>query len=80
MARRGEGGYRIISSDWADFNKTIGSSLELKTLSRKEMEKLQLTAYFLFYLKNWRLWDFFKLLSEERKVVFAVLKKIFIKQ
>ncbi|MEK7071881.1 MAG: radical SAM protein, partial [Patescibacteria group bacterium] len=62
MALRGEGGYRIISSDWADFNKTIGASLELETLSRKELEKLQLLAYFVFYFKNWRFWDFFKLL------------------
>lgn len=76
MAKRGEGGYKIISSDWADFNKTIGSSLELETLSRKELEKLQLTAYLLFYLKNWRLWDLLKLFWEEWKVAFAVFKKI----
>ena len=76
MARRGEGGYRIISSDWADFNKTIGSSLELETLTRKEMEKLQLMGYLVFYLKNWRLWDFLKLLWNEKMVVWAVLKKI----
>lgn len=80
MALRGEGGYRIISSDWADFNKTIGASLELETLSRKELEKLQLLAYFVFYFKNWRFWDFFKLLLGEKKIVFAVLKKIFTKQ
>jgi len=76
MALRGEGGYRIISSNWADFNKTIGSSLELKTLPRKELEKLQLMGYLLFYLKNWRLWDFLKLFLGERRVVFAVIKKI----
>lgn len=78
MAKRGEGGYRIISSDWADFNKTIGSSLELETLSRKDLEKLQLMAYFIFYLKNLRFFDFFKLLIGERKVAFSVIKKIFI--
>ena len=76
MAINGEGGYRMISSDWADFNKTIGSSIELETLSRKEMEKLQLQAYFLFYFKNWRLWEFLKLLYCERRVAWAVVKKI----
>lgn len=78
MALKGEGGYRIISSNWADFNKTIGSSLELETLSRKEMEKLQLLGYFLFYFKNWRFRDFFKLLWQEKRVVRAVLGKILI--
>lgn len=76
MAKKGEGGYRIISSDWADFNKTIGSSLELETLSRKEMEKLQLEGYLLFYLKNWRIGGFLKLLWQEKRVAWAVLKKI----
>jgi anaerobic magnesium-protoporphyrin IX monomethyl ester cyclase len=76
MALRGEGEYKVISSDWSDFNKTIGSSLELKNLSRKQLEKLQLMAYFIFYIKNWRFLDFFKLFLNERKVVFAVIKKI----
>lgn len=77
MALRGEGGYKIISSDWADFNKTLGSSLELETLSRKDMEKLQLLGYSLFYLKNWRFLGFFGLLWQERRVVWAILRKIF---
>ncbi|MBI2041617.1 MAG: cobalamin B12-binding domain-containing protein [Candidatus Nealsonbacteria bacterium] len=76
MALKGEGNYRIISSDWADFNKTIGSSLELTTLSRKEMEKLQVMGYCLFYFKNRRFWEFLKLLWSERRGVFAVIKKI----
>lgn len=77
MALKKEGGYNIISSDWADFNKTIGSSLELETLSRKEMEKIQLQGYLLFYLKNWRLWGLLKLLWQEKRVIWAILKKIF---
>lgn len=77
MALKGEGGYRIISSDWADFNKTLGSSLELETLSRREMEKIQLRGYLLFYLKNWRPGGLLKLLWQEKRMVWAILKKIF---
>ena len=27
MAKKGEGGYKIISSNWADYNKQLGNAL-----------------------------------------------------
>jgi anaerobic magnesium-protoporphyrin IX monomethyl ester cyclase len=58
MARRGEGGYRLLSSNWRDFNKQIGNALELEALSRSDMERLQLIGYTYFFLRNLRLIDF----------------------
>jgi len=54
MARKGEGGYRLLSLDWSDYNKQIGNALELETLSRKQMERLQLSGYLKILIKNFR--------------------------
>jgi len=76
MAKKGEGGYKIISADWADYNKTIGNSLELETLSRKELERLELLAYLRFYLFNYRFLDLAKLFLNQRRVVLTAIKKL----
>lgn len=76
MAKRGEGGYKIISTDWADYNKTIGNSLELETLGRKELERLELLAYLRFYLFNYRFLDLAKLFLSQRRVVLTAIKKL----
>jgi len=76
MANHGDGKYKIISPEWEDFNKTIGNSLELEGLSRKELEKLELMGYFKFYLLNFRLLDFLKLFMKQRNLLFALFKKL----
>jgi len=54
MVRRGEGNYRVLSADWKDFNKQIGNALEMKDISRQELERYQLKFYLFFYLLTWR--------------------------
>ncbi len=76
MATSGQGGYKIISSSWNDFNKTIGNSLELKSLSRSELEKLELLGYLKFYLFNLRIVDLIKLFIHQKGVVFSAIKKL----
>ncbi|MBI4333643.1 MAG: B12-binding domain-containing radical SAM protein [Chloroflexi bacterium] len=76
MARRGEGGYRLISADWDDFNKNIGNSLELETLDRKQMEKLQVWGYLKFYLVNVRLIAGLQYFLSQRRLGLAILKKL----
>lgn len=75
MAKNGVGGYRLISKDWKAFNKTIGNALELKQLNRRTLEKLQLLAYFKFYLFNLRIIDLAKLFVKERKILIQYAKK-----
>jgi hypothetical protein len=58
MAQRGEGGYRLLSRDWKDFNKQIGNALELSGVSRRQLELLQIYAYVSLFLLNFRLVDF----------------------
>jgi len=52
MVERGEGNYRVLSRDWADYGKQIGNVLELTALSRTRLEQLQFTGYVKFYLLN----------------------------
>ena len=75
MAKRGEGGYKLISSEWEDFNKNIGNCLELETLSRKQLEKLQILGYIKFYLFNFRFIDGIRYFLYQRRLGWAILKK-----
>ncbi|MDP8225226.1 MAG: radical SAM protein [Candidatus Lernaella stagnicola] len=49
MARRGEGYLRLMSDDWKDFGKQTGGALELTSIGRKRLEKLQFMGYLRFY-------------------------------
>lgn len=75
MAAAGEGGYVKMSSDWADYNKQLGNAMEMVSLSRAELTKLQLLGYFNFYLKNFKIKDFILNLWVYRKLVFSIIKK-----
>jgi hypothetical protein len=77
LAQGGEGGYRLISADWRDFNKNIGNSLELETLDRRQLEKLQMLAYLRFYLFNFRFMAGVQYLIRQRRLALAILKKVF---
>ena len=57
MAKRGVGGYRLLSEDWSEYDKYGGKSLELKGLSYEELLKYQKRAYIKLYLKNFRFFD-----------------------
>ena len=57
MAAKGEGGYKILSNNWEDYNKQIGNAVELENLSRKTIELFQLFGYLYFYLANGRIMD-----------------------
>ncbi len=76
LAQKGEGGYRLLSQDWQDFNKNIGNSLELTTLSRKQMERAQILGYLKFYLFNLRFIAGIQYLILQRRLALAILKKV----
>lgn len=63
MAERGEGNLKQISSDWTKYGRQIGGAVELRNISRKELEQLQMKAYLRFYLKSDRFLNFFKVAS-----------------
>ncbi|UCE59340.1 MAG: B12-binding domain-containing radical SAM protein [Phycisphaerales bacterium] len=76
MATRGEGGYKMLSMDWNDFNKQIGSALELVDLSRRQIEWLQLKAYITVYLRNLRFRELFEAVRVNHKRIAFILRKL----
>ena len=76
MAKRGEGGYKIISENWDDFNKQYGNAIELKTFSRRKLELFQLAGYLYFYLYNFRIKDLTKILKSYYPLLIKLFKKI----
>jgi anaerobic magnesium-protoporphyrin IX monomethyl ester cyclase len=79
LATRGEGGYRMISAGWEDFNKQIGKALELEHLPRRTMERLQLQAYLTVYLRNFRIREMLAAAWLNRKRVAFILRKLLIR-
>ncbi len=76
MAAKSEGGYRLKTMDWDEYNKQIGGALEFAQLSRERIERLQAKAYLMVYLKNCRFIDLARVLWEYRYGVVNVLKKM----
>ncbi|MFW6286747.1 MAG: B12-binding domain-containing radical SAM protein, partial [Candidatus Sumerlaeota bacterium] len=76
MAAKNEGGYRLLSRDWSDYDKHLGNALELENLTRKELERLQARAYLWFYLRNFRILDLSKFAWEKRKAAGKIARKI----
>lgn len=76
MAERGEGGYRLLSTDWNDYNKQIGNAVAFEHLSRRDLEILQMLAYVKVFLRNRRYRDFARFVWKYRSEGMAVLRKI----
>jgi radical SAM superfamily enzyme YgiQ (UPF0313 family) len=75
MAIKREGGYRLISEQWQDYDKQIGNALELDGLSRGELEKWQHKAYIAFYVRNLRFLDVGRLVLSQRRLLWRMLTK-----
>ena len=82
MALKGEGGYVKMSIDWEDYNKQMGNAVELKNISRRKLEILQLTAYFWLYLVNGKWKEIYKMMRRGdglEKNVWKLVVSIFMK-
>ncbi len=55
MAKTGDGGLNTLTGDWDMYGWQMGSAAELKQVSRKKLEALQLKAYIRFYLRPTKL-------------------------
>lgn len=80
MAAKGEGGYRLLSTDWDEYNKQIGGAMEFAGMSRRQIEWFQVKAYLKVYLYNRRFVDLLRFLFEYRKAAWEVFKKIVLRR
>lgn len=76
MAAKGEGGYKLLSTDWDEYNKQIGGALEFQNISRRQLEFYQSFAYLMVYLGNYRFKDLFQFLLTYRVGIYKFLKKV----
>lgn len=75
MARRGEGGYRLLTKDWSQYDKYCAKVLELRDLSHKELVKWQRRILIGLYLKNLRFRDAIKYFWKRKRALIFLLKK-----
>jgi len=75
MACKGENGYRLLSKNWAEYDKYGGKVLEIDGLPYAELVKWQQRTYLLLYLINRRFKDCFEFFWKRRKGIGFVLKK-----
>jgi anaerobic magnesium-protoporphyrin IX monomethyl ester cyclase len=68
MALRGEGGYRLLSGGWEDFDKYSSGVLELETVSLGRLKRYQIECYLNMYLRNGRFQELGRLAVANRAV------------
>lgn len=74
MARRGEGGYRLLSGGWEDFDKYSSGVLELETVSLGQLKRYQIWCYVNLYARNHRFPELVRLLAAHRAVGWEMLR------
>jgi len=68
MALRGEGGYRLLSGGWEDFDKYSSGVLELETVSLGQLKRYQIACYINLYVRNRRFGELVRLVVANRAV------------
>ena len=76
LAAKGEAGFRLLTTDWDEYNKQIGGAMAFANLTRTQIELLHIWMYCTIYLYNFRIIDFIKFVWEYKSGAFHVLKKI----
>ena len=69
MAKRREGGYKSLDEDWEKFTKHFGKGIELEELSSKDLNRYQKQAYLEFYIRNFRIKDFYIFLKRYLRIL-----------
>jgi radical SAM superfamily enzyme YgiQ (UPF0313 family) len=73
MALRGDGGYRLLSGGWEDFDKYSSGVLELETVSLGRLKRYQIECYLNMYIRNRRFRELGSLAVANRAVAWEML-------
>ena len=74
MALRGEGGYRLLSGGWEDFDKYSSGVLELETITLGQLKRYQIACYLNLYVRNRRFLELARLIVSHRAVGWELLR------
>ena len=73
MARRGEGGLKLLTEDWSQYGKQVArGALELENLPFKQLLSLQNLAYRRFYLRPKKILNIFLFVSPAKILRYLV--------
>jgi anaerobic magnesium-protoporphyrin IX monomethyl ester cyclase len=56
MARQGYGGLRLLTEDWSEYRRYGNAVMEMNDLTRRDLVRLQKSAYLSFYLRPHIIW------------------------
>ncbi|MGB2987794.1 MAG: radical SAM protein [Phycisphaerae bacterium] len=76
MARRGEWGYTLLTEDWRMYDKYFGATLEVRHLSHRQLELLQVLTYLSFYVGTGRFVQLAKFVVRFRREALRMLKRL----
>ena len=76
MAIKGEGGYRLLTENWAEYDKYGGKALQVGQLTASELARWQGWAFVYFYMRNFRFLDLMKFILTYRRGIGFILKKL----
>ncbi|UCG16640.1 MAG: radical SAM protein, partial [Phycisphaerales bacterium] len=76
LARCGQCGYRLLSEDWRLYDKYFGHALELRDLSHRQLELLQVLTYVSFYVGTGRLRELASFILSYRRQAVHMLKRL----
>ena len=76
MVMNNRGGYKMLSDNWAEYNKQLGNAVELEELSRSDLERLQLAGYLRLFIYNKRYLQFIKFIFRFWREMVSYLRNI----
>lgn len=76
LAARGEAGYELLTTDWDEYNRQIGSVMAFKHFTRRQLEWHRLMIYVKLYAYNRRPWDLVRLFFRFRSAAVQAVKNV----
>jgi len=80
LAAEEKAGYRLLSTNWDEYNKQLGGAMAFANLTRRQIEWLQVKAYLKVYLFNFRFKDLLFFFMEYQKAALTLITKIILKR
>ncbi len=76
LAQRGAWGYKLLSEDWRGYDKYFGNALEIRGLSPRKLDLLQIMTYVWFNLSRARLGNLWEMGWRFRREAWQMIKRL----
>jgi len=76
LAKKNQGGYKLLSTDYAKYDKYFGDVMEFEGYDLKYLDIMRIKAFVYLYLKNYRFVEFTRFMWVARGQAFKKLKQL----